>query len=441
MNEVVDQASPNDFSSGHWSVLTNPGLIGATSLTFLLLGLVVWASVAPLASAVMAAGTVVVADNIKTVQSLDGGLIETVDVHDGDTVSEGQKVVSFRSRAQKNLVDVLALSVTENRLAQARLRAEIAGKKFIQTSIETQLVGDDVYVGLLKDQTDLFQTQVRSKDIHLLQIQSEISGLVSALTGIAIEKVQLSKRLSLSVDDTSAAANLAHDGLGTMKAKRDSEAAEAMLVGELASLSTHDTDIQQQIRHLQLEALQTTLTFRETSALELQKLHLDEQDLRVRFVQASTNLAQMIVRSPISGTVINEAVHTIGGVVLPGSTLLEVVPSGQKLIVESQIRPIDIDDVVVGSPVSIREEGRGSGRLSEFEGRVLSVSADRIIDTTRSDPYFLVKIEVDKMPDKWTRDILRPGMALDVIIRKRSQTLLRYLLRPVENAFFHSMRE
>ena len=147
------------------------------------------------------------------------------------------------------------------------------------------------------------------------------------------------------------------------------------------------------------------------------------------------------VRAPVAGIVVNMVAHTVGGVVAPGSPILDIVPKDDKLMVEAQVRPADIDGVKSGLLADVRFPAFNSTEIPRLTGSVAVVSADRLANTSGA-AYFLVRVQVSESELARLGGLsLIPGMPAEVLIKKSDRTFLQYLLSPVVHGIWTAFRE
>ncbi len=170
-------------------------------------------------------------------------------------------------------------------------------------------------------------------------------------------------------------------------------------------------------------------------------------DLQQNRLAAEDTMSRLAIRAPQAGTVVKLLFHTVGGVVAPGTPVLEFVPRDDKLIIEARLKPEDIGFVQVGMAAEVRIHAYNQRRLPLILGNVTYVSADRLIETRSADKageqaYYLTRVEVD--PES-LKDLpsakLYPGMAADVVIETGERTALDYLLTPITTSLRNAFRE
>jgi HlyD family type I secretion membrane fusion protein len=164
---------------------------------------------------------------------------------------------------------------------------------------------------------------------------------------------------------------------------------------------------------------------------ELRTIETEISSLTEELSRAQAVLDRTIVRAPDSGSVVSMVVNTVGGVIQPGATLMEVVPTDDLLIVEAQISPLDVDVVTVGMPAKIRLGSFTMDQVPELDAVVSVLSADRLIDEANGNPYYSARLSVDvtALPNGIE---LQPGMPADTLIITGQRTVLQYLVEPFE---------
>ncbi len=401
-----------------------------------------WSALAPLQSAAIAPGTVVVDTNRKAVQHLEGGVVSRLLVQEGDTVNAGQLVVLLDQTLAQSTVDRLRGQLLASLALQARLRAERDQRSEIAFPAELTVdAGDPVAAELMQAERRVFETrreqlegQIRILRQRNAQVEEEIRGLADE---IKAEELQI----RLIGEEIAAVEALVAKGLERkprlLALQRQSAAIEGLRAQNVARIARGRQSIgENEMRVLDLQA--------QYLSEAVQKLRDEEAqifDLREKIRAARDVLQRTEIRAPVAGRVQGLKIFTVGGVVAPRETLMEIVPADEKLIVEARMATNDIDVVRAGLPVQLRFTAFSQRRSLSLEGRVLSVSADRMNDPQSGVPFYLLRIILDaeaSLPDGQT---LHPGMPVEVAVQTGAQTLLAYLARPIIDSMHRALRE
>ena len=150
-------------------------------------------------------------------------------------------------------------------------------------------------------------------------------------------------------------------------------------------------------------------------------------------------LKRTLVRAPVSGSVLGLEVHTEGGVIKPGSSLLRIVPDGQALTIRANVAPIDIDRVHIGLSTEVLFSAFSSSTTPKFYGKVIYISADKLVDKHSGMSYYEAELELEpeSIIDLAELELL-PGMPAEVLIKTGDRTVLQYLSKPITDAFARS---
>ena len=195
---------------------------------------------------------------------------------------------------------------------------------------------------------------------------------------------------------------------------------------------------------LELEAQITELTTSQVNegVQELREVGQENLELRERLNGAEDVLQRACARAPILGVIIESQLHTIGGVVSPGETLMDVVPGNEKLIVEARVDPTDIDVVHPGLAAQVRITAFSQRTTVPLDGTILSISADQLTEERTGVSYYLVRVELNDDPSEALGGAeLYPGMQAEVMIVTGAQTSLEYLVRTINTSLNRAMRE
>lgn len=400
-----------------------------------------WATFAPLGSAALAPGVVTVKSYRKTVQHLEGGIVRELRVHDGDQVKTGDVLLVLDNTQARSEMEMMRSQLIAALELEARLVAERDGLS--EPLAVRGLNAEDSRVREAHEsESRIFQTRRNSLlgEIGLLEKSiGQIEQQVRGYTAIIASKQTLAKSYQDEIVDLRA---LLADGFVDKQRLREQERSLSRLQAEVAEHQSDSARARVQIGEAQLKILQLRKTFASEVAEQLGETRTKVYDLRERLATVQDRAQRTEILAPESGMVMGMAIHTLGGVVSPGTPLLDIVPASEELIVEAQVSPIDIDRIALGKPVDIRFSAFKSSTTPVIEGRLVQISADRLINKDNGTAYYLARVAVTDQGRKNLGDlVLLPGMPAEVLINTGSRTLLQYLMQPASNAFARSLIE
>jgi epimerase transport system membrane fusion protein len=268
---------------------------------------------------------------------------------------------------------------------------------------------------------------------RIVQLESQIEGL-QALVDAKQEVVTL---LEEEIDDLK---TLLDDGFADKQRLRELQRNRASTMGEIADHRASIASSEVRIGETRLEILQLNKRFITEVVAELAEAQARVYDLQQRLSALQDTLERTVMRAPVGGLVLGMNTHTIGGVIRPGDTLLEIVPAVTDLVIDARISPQDIDRVTIGAEADVR--------FSAFKnaytiiGTLNRVSADALLDEQTGLTYFSARIVISKEELARLEGLqLLPGMPAEVFINTGERTLFQYLITPASNMFARSLIE
>lgn len=400
-----------------------------------------WATLAPLNSAALAPGVVTVKSYRKTVQHLEGGIVRELRVRDGDQVNAGDVLLVLDNTQARAETEMMRSQLIATLALEARLLAERDGLP--APLAVSELDNNDTRVREAHDsEARIFQTRSTSLqgEIGLLeeavvQIDEQIRGTKN----IIASKKTLATSYQEEIDDLRA---LLAEGFVDKQRLREQERSLARLQAEVAEHQSESARARLQIGEAKLKILQLKKTFATEVAEQLGEVRTKVYDFRERLAALQDRAQRTEITAPEAGMVMGMTLHTLGGVVSPGTPLLDIVPASEELIIEAQMSPTDIDRISVGKLADIRFSAFKSSTTPVMEGRLVQVSADRLINKDSGAPYYLGRVELTEKGRKTLGNLeLVPGMPAEVLINTGARTLLQYLMQPASNAFARSLIE
>lgn len=420
-----------------------PLLIGMLVIVLGLGGFFGWAAFAPLDQGVPTQGTVVVAGKRKTIQYPMVGIVREILVREGDTVKAGQVLLKLEpaaARANRAAADAQYLMA---RATESRLLAEQAGAAQIGFHPDLLARASEPEVELLlTTQRQLFRARRESLSNELAAMRENIAGLETQLNGVEQVQRERGEQIALYEQEVKALAPLVEEGLYARNRHQElrRQLAQAY-AGRAEDLATAGR-LRNQMAETRLRIAQRQQEYRK----EVEGLLTDasrEARAQAERVQAATEeLERTEIRSPADGTVVGLSAHTVGGIVSPNAPIMDIVPEGESLLIETQIPPHLIKHVHTDLPAQLRFTVLDPRHTPVVEGKVVTVSADLLYTARDNMPYYLARIEV---PVKALADLgytnIQPGMPVDVITITGERTLLHYVFKPLIDRFSRGLKE
>ncbi|MBB4267069.1 HlyD family type I secretion periplasmic adaptor subunit [Roseospira visakhapatnamensis] len=408
-------------------------------------GLGGWAATAPLAAAVVAPGTIVVESNRKSVQHLEGGIVEEILVREGDTVRRGDVLVRLEPTQAMASAAVVTNQFETHQALEARLIAERDGRDtivFPEDLRVTASVNAEVRA-ILDAQRQQFEERRKSVEGQISILEKRVDQNREEIEGLEVQRTSKRRQLEIFKDELVGLRELFEQGHAPRTRILAMQREMARLEGEIGADTASIARAQQAIGEAELQMIQTHQQFREDVVGQLREVQTQLSELRERSTVATDILSRTDIRAPREGIVQNLMVHTIGGVVRPGETLMEIVPEEDRLIIEAQVSPRDVDNVSPGMETEVRFSAFTSRNLPIIDGSLVQVSPDRIVDEHNpNNVYYEARVEVsDEELAKLGTLKLRAGMPAEVMIKTGERTVLNYFLKPLEDAMFRGMTE
>jgi HlyD family secretion protein len=418
-------------------------LTGSALITVFVIGFIVWAALAPLHSAAMAPGLIVVESHRKAIQHFEGGIVRNVLVTEGQVVEADQDLIVLDNTRAKTELAMIQGEADALTALEARLVAERDGLETI-TFPPTLLsrIADTKVAEAIQGQVSAFASrrETLTKQTEIFSSRTEQNDKIIA--GLMAQQESLDKQIKLIDKERQAAQAMVKKGLERVPRLLALQRQAAELTGQRGQVVEQMARVQLNSSETQLQIINLRNERRDEVLKELRDVQTRRFDLLDRIHTAEATLNRTTLKAPVSGRVVALSVHTNGAVVRPGETLLEVVPNNDELEIEARVLPEDIDDVVVGMPATVTLTGYQQRRLPLVSGTVTNVSADRLMDQATGQPFFRAQIRVDKSSwDDFPEVKLVPGMPVEVSIATGSRTALEYFVAPVQSVLRRGMRE
>ncbi len=431
-------ASPaNWHSTDPWIRTGNRAVFG------LLGGLVLFTSLVSINGAVVATGTVTVESNYKSVQHLDGGIVSKILVRNGDRVGQGDVLIRLDDTAAKAALTVVQGRVNEQLVQQARLEAERDRQSKLQLPKRVlALANEPGLAKIITTQLSLFEARRSAHDGELSVLRQRLGQLKSDIGGVEAQFTARQREFDLTTQELANVKPLFEKGFANQQRYGGLQRDSARLEGEVGRLTSDLQRGKGAIAEAELKVLQSEKDYTQSVVDELKKVQATLAEQEENQTTLADKLARTEIRSPRSGRVHALNAHTEGGVIQPANTILQIIPEGEKLIVEAQLPPQDIDKVRRDMTASVRFPAFDAKSTPRLDGRVLSTSAAQLTDN-QGKTYFTAQVEisVQELKKLGRGHELKPGMPAEVYIETGSRSILSYFLKPLGDLTTRAFRE
>ena len=361
------------------------------AVVFLLFGVFGgWAAFAPLAESSVAIGKISADLDKKTLQHLEGGVIESIHVKDGDEVKKGDLLLKLRDVHIKSQLDIFKTQYDDASALYARLVAQRDNKNSVVYPDELQ------NESIKKEQNNIFYETKKSIEDEKIISQNRVVQLQNQIEGLNSLMEAKKSRLASIKEEILEWEDLYRQKLVDKLKIRELSREQNSIEGDISQTASEIAKLSEAINETKNQQLLREKEFTKETLGELVKAKSMLFDLKSKIVSVEDTLLRTNIVAPIDGTVVGLSLHTVGGVVSPGRDILQIVPQDSKLIVVAQVQTSDVDKVKVGLMADIRFSAFNVQKAHVVEGRVVHVSADSFMDEKSGMPYYEAKIEVTK---------------------------------------------
>lgn len=403
-----------------------------------------WAAFAPLDAGAFAQGQVAVSGNRQAVQHRDGGVVSVLAVAEGDTVRQGQVLIQVSggdlAATERGLTgQVLALLAQRSRLIaeRDRLGSVPTPPEFATLPPEDQPLAAEA----LRLQRIQFEARSSGRSTERGVLQQRISQLEQQAEGLQRQITANIEQRRLIDEELEGMRSLAAQGYAPMTRVRALERQAAELDGQQGSLRAQVAATREQIGETRLQISAVGTTTNEDVAEQLRNIEIQLNELQPRLTATRAQIARNQVRAPASGQVVGLTIFTAGGVIQPGQTLMEIVPTDASQIIVAEIDPADIDNLRIGQDTEVKFPGLRETNPPIVRGRITRISADSFTREQTGARYFRAEIvvpqaELEKLGP--SAAFIRPGAPVEVVVLLRRRTALQYLLEPLTRGLWRS---
>ena len=409
-----------------------------------------WAAFAPLDAAAYASGQLVVSGQRQSVQHRDGGVVASINVAEGRQVKKGDLLIELAGAEVRAQERALAAQMINLEAQKARLEAELSGASTVVWPEEFRTAQ-----GPKRAEVDE-AIRVQSNEFHarrtLLSAQSSVLGQQSAeaiqsASGYQSKMVSSAEQERLIQQEIDALRPAADKGFVSVSRMRALERAKADLQGQRGQYQANVAEARSSASGGRLRQIEAEKTYRERASSELREVEFSLGELLPKYRAASDQLERLRIRAPVSGTVIGLSIFTVGGVIAPGQTLMQIVPANADLVVGAKVSIDDGDDLKVGQQAQVKFLGLHDRNLPIITGQLTRLSADTLVDEKTGLPYYTAEVRVPANEMQEVKKIrgkdfeFRAGAPVAVLVPLKKRTALQYAFEPLSDTMWAAFRE
>ncbi len=417
---------------------------GCACVAVLLGGFGAWSMLAEISGAVIATGQIEVAQNRQIVQHPGGGVVDAIDVAEGDSVAAGQVLIRLDPTELTSELAVVEGQLFEAVARRARLEAERDGRGDIAfdpvlASLPTTLAQA---APLMEGQRALLLARRTTREGTLDQLEKQRLQIQDQMTGLAAQTRSLQTQARLISQETAGQQVLRDKGLTQVSRLLALQREEARLVGALGQVAAQIAQSEGRKTEIELEMIRLDAAHREEAMTALDTLPYREIELRARRSALMARIDQMNIRAPVAGIVHGLEVFAPRSVLRPAQPVLFVVPQGGPLIIAARLRVSDVDLVHPGQQVTLRLSALSRQVTPEVLGHVMRISPDAFVDERTGQKYYSVRVglNADQQTLLPPDAPLVPGMPVEVLFQTGSGSPLALLVKPLTDYFALALR-
>lgn len=398
--------------------------------------LVAWAALAEVDEIARGNGQVVSSAHNKMIQHLEGGIVEQILVKEGQSVKANQPLLKIKNEKSNASFQSNELGSFALQAKLMRLKAEAEGGGFSGSGASAQM---QPYI---QNELSLLHSNRANLQAKISGLQEKLSQNRQELSEARSRKEHLKQSLNMINEEVRMTGPMVEKGVRSkvdyLKLQREANEAEDAYQSTLLSIPRLESVIQETSRSIE----EARYMFRSDAQTQYNETLAQYHTMQADKTALTDQVDRTTVRAPMDGIVQSLMVHTIGGVVKPGDDLIEIVPKGEKLVVEVKIKPSDIAFIYPGQRAVVKLSAYDFSIYGALEGKVTLISADTVTDR-KEETFYTVRIETNKsyVQHNGKRLAILPGMTLSADIITGQKTVLDYILKPILKTKQHMLSE
>ncbi|WP_455296550.1 HlyD family type I secretion periplasmic adaptor subunit [Brucella pituitosa] len=418
-------------------------IFGTAAVVVAVLAIGVWAFTVTLSGAVISHGTMVVESYVKKVQHPTGGVVGQVNVKDGDHVKQGDILIKLDSTQVSAQLAIVTKRLDELLARQARLEAERdGGTKIIFDESLIERSSEAHVSAALRSETRLFEFRREARDGKKSQLLERIIQFEHEIEGLEAQRTAYDRGLAVLNSEIASLRPLLANGFVNAQRLNALETQAATFGGERGEKIAYKAQAGGRIAETRLQILSIEHDLKTEVGQELREIQAQIGEFAERKIAAEDELKRVDIVAPQSGFVHQLTAHTVGGVISPADVIMQIVPDNDQLVVEAQVRPDDIDQIMIGQRVLLRLTAFSQRTTPELSGNVLKIGAELTHDEKSGKSWYIVRVMI---PDT---ELIRlgelkliAGMPIEILIQTGDRTAISYLMKPLADQMYRAFKE
>lgn len=401
-----------------------------------IVGFIGWAAITPIAEVAVAKGEVVPTGSVLVVQHLEGGIVESISVREAERVVAGQPLITLRGDSAAGELKQMRSRRAALRLRSKRLRTVAEGGQFDPGNVEPE------FQDLARDQMIIFNTQTRARESQREVLQKQIKQRETEIEIMRDQAAGLKEQITIVAEEYSLRKQLFKKGLSPKLTVLEVSRELKRLESELIQIRSQTKQAISAASETEGRVVELDTRLNNEAAVEMGTAMAQLAEVEEAIGKLEDRVRRLVIRSPADGLAKGLTANTVGGVVEPGRTLLEIVPMDKGLVLEAQLSTRDIGHLSIGQPTRIKFSNYDFARYGFLEGNVASISATTFEDD-EGKPYYMTTISLERsyLGENAEINPILPGMIAQADIFTGERSILEYLLKPIYRSVEQAMRE
>lgn len=392
--------------------------------------MIIWGSLYEVSELVKGTGKVIPSGNIRSIQHLEGGIVKFIHTEEGSLVTKGSPLLTIENT--QILAEYEKMLERKKLLSSQIRRLEILLYGTTKQESETNNNQDNEILSSMKESFSKEKNIIKKQ---LLQKKDELSVLIDRKKNAYKSYLNSKKRYNHT-------RKLYKNGFANKTSLLSSESEKIKLWSSYSQLKESEKQLENAVVEFENRLSSLEITSREKNLKEL-------EDLNHKFVENNKNLkkindqiSRLNIYAPVKGIVNNLKVNTIGGIISPGSHIMDIVPTSEKLVIELDIATEDIGHIEIAQNVVIKVTSYDFSKFGAINGKIIHISPTTFTEANKS-PFYKVKIDLEKdyvgdNPDQFK---IIPGMIVEGNVKAGKKSILAYLLRPIHRSVSTALSE